>query len=259
MLTPDIDIVRAAPPRMELRADGDGGMPTMEVRFSQFGTWYEVDSFWEGQFLERTERGAFAQTIREDGDGVKVLFNHGFDPQIGDKVLGPVDDLREEDDSPVGVVPLFDTAYNRDLIPGLDAGVYGSSFRMRVLRDEWNDEPEPSEHNPKGIPERTIKQVRLFEFGPVTFPANPDATAGLRCMTDTYYDRLRQRDASAVEAVARAAGVRLPDLTGRPGARSAGGGDSDAKPGDGDAPTTPTPRQRLDEGALLLRRIKKHE
>src|SRR5690606_13328279 len=155
MLAPDIDIVRAAPPRMELRADGEGGMPTMEVRFSQFGTWYEIDSFWEGQFLERTARGAFAQTIREDGAGVKVLFNHGFDPQIGDKVLGPVDDLREDSDSPVGVVPLFDTAYNRDLIPGLDAGVYGSSFRMRVLRDEWNDEPEPSEHNPKGIPERT--------------------------------------------------------------------------------------------------------
>lgn len=256
MKAPQIDLVRAAPPRMELRADGDGGMPTMEVRFSTFDTWYEIDSFWEGSFLERTHRGAFADTIREDRESIKTLFNHGFDPQIGDKVLGQITDLREDTDSPVGVVPLFDTTYNRDLLPGLAAGVYGSSFRFRVTGEEWDDEPGTSEDNPKGLPERTITKVRLMEFGPVTFPANPDSTAGLRCMTDTYYERLRQRDTSAFEAAVRAAGVSIPDFTGRPDARSAGGGDSDAEPREGEALTTPTPRQRLDDGALLLRRIK---
>jgi hypothetical protein len=251
---PQIDLVRAAPPKMELRADADGGMPTMEVRFSTFDTWYEIDSFWEGEFLERTKRGAFAETIREDRDSIKTLFNHGFDPQIGDKVLGQITDLREEPDSPVGVVPLFDTTYNRDLLPGLDAGVYGSSFRFRVTGEEWDDEPGAADHNPRGLPERTITKVRLMEFGPVTFPANPDATAGLRCMTDSYYERLRQRDTSAFEAAVRAAGVTIPDLTGRPGARSAGGGDPDAEPREGEA-STPTIKQLLDDGELRLRRI----
>ena len=112
----------------------------MVVRFSQFDTWYEIDSFWEGTFLERTVKGAFKQTIKEDRDQVKVLYDHGFDGQIGNKVLGPITDLREDDDSPVGEVPLFDTSYNRDLLPGLEAGVYGSSFRFRVTADKWDDE-----------------------------------------------------------------------------------------------------------------------
>jgi hypothetical protein len=30
------------------------------------------------------------------------------------------------------------------------------------------------------LPERTIKELRLFEFGPVTFPAYQSATAGVR-------------------------------------------------------------------------------
>jgi HK97 family phage prohead protease len=188
-----------------IKAEDDATMPTMELRFSAFGTWYEIDSFWEGRFLERTEKGAFAKTIKENRDRMRVLFDHGFDPQIGNKVLGPIEDLREEDDSPVGIVPLFDTSYNRDLQPGLEAGVYGSSMRMRVIKEEWNDEPGKSDHNPEGLPERTIKEIRLAEFGPVTFPANPDSTAGVRSLTDTFYEQLRARDPHMVDEVARSA------------------------------------------------------
>lgn len=252
-LSPEVAVIRAVADTPEFRAASQGGdLGTLVVRFSRFNTWYRVDSMWEGTFLERTLPGAFAQTIAEDRSGMRVLYDHGFDPQIGNKVLGPITDLREEADSPVGDVPLFDTTYNRDLLPGLQAGVYGSSFRMRVLEESWNDEPGMSAYNPQGIPERSITRVKVMEFGPVTFPANPDSTAGMRSMTDQYYDRLRQRDTSAYEAAARAAG--LPDLTGRPDARSAGGGDFGTKPGNGTAPT-PTTQQRLDDGTLRLRGI----
>ena len=233
----DLDVVRAAPPRaIEMRVAADGGMPTLVSRFSPFGVWYEIDSLWEGRFLERTVRGAFRKTMREQRASVRVLFDHGHDPQIGSKVLGPVADLREDEDSAVGEVPLFDTSYNRDLLPGLKAGVYGSSFRFRVIRDEWNDEPGRSEHNPEGLPERTIKEVRLFEFGPVTFPANPDATAGVRSgvrsLTDSYYEHLRARDPQRVEhLLARARALRTPDA----GAARTG------TPADGAAPTTAAP------------------
>lgn len=190
-------------------------MPTMEVRFSAFGSWYEIDSIWEGNFLERTEFGAFAKTIEESGAQVKVLFNHGFDPQIGQKVLGVPESLTEEKDSPVGMVPLFDTSYVRDLLPGLEAGAYGSSFRMRVIRDEWNKNPERSEYNPRGIPERTIKEVRLFEFGPVTFPANTSSTASVRSMTDAYIEGMRSVDPMWVDEQTRARDHRRtsPDRT----------------------------------------------
>lgn len=203
---PGLEVVRdvLAPVRAK-RADGEAasGMPTMEVRFSAFGNWYEINSFWEGEFLEQIQRGAFAKTMKESRSAIRTLFNHGFDPQIGDKVLGSIEDLREDDDAAVAVVPLFDTSYNRDLLPGLEAGVYGASMRMKVVKDMWNDEPEPSDYNPRGLPERTILEVRLFEQGPVTFPANPGSSTGIRSATDFYYERLRSQDPQRVEALAR--------------------------------------------------------
>lgn len=209
----DLDIVRMWAPAPELRAasEDSDSLGLLDVRFSQFDTWYEIESFFEGRFLERTVKGAFRKTISERGDQVKVLYDHGFDPQIGNKILGSIESLSEKKSGPLGVVDLFDTSYNRDLLPGLRAGSYGSSFRFRVIKDEWNDEPGRSDHNPDGIPERTIKEVRLYEFGPVTFPANPASTAGMRSATDDYYEHLRSASPRQYDdLVARARELRTP-------------------------------------------------
>jgi len=184
-----------------VEAHGEG-MPTMTGRFSTFGDWYEVNSMIEGHFLERVGDRAFVKTIRESRDQMKVLYDHGQDPQIGNKILGPIEDLRSDASY---VVPLFDTSYNRDLAPGLKAGVYGSSFRFTVEKDEWDHTPETSDHNPDGHPERTITEARVYEFGPVTFPANPNATAGVRSTTDTFYQR--SRDPEAFESLLRTAQI----------------------------------------------------
>jgi HK97 family phage prohead protease len=252
---PDIDVIRAMDARgPELRsAERADSLGTLTIPFSPFNTWYEVNSRWEGRFLERTTPGTFADTIAKDRGIMRSLFDHGHDPQIGNKVLGPIVALREDATSPVGEVELLDTGYNRDLLPGLKAGVYGSSFRMHVQADAWDDNPPRSEHNPDGIPERTITRVRALEFGPVTFPANPAATATVRSGTDYYYDQLRNRDTSAFEAAARAAGWIPADLTGRPNAWSVGGGDSGGRP-DSQKPAF-NHRQRLDDGALRTRGI----
>jgi HK97 family phage prohead protease len=213
----DLDLVRALNPATEVRAADEGGMPTMVVRFSAFNAWYEINSYFEGKFLERTVKGAFRKTIKENRSNVKVLFDHGFDYRIGNLPLGVISDLREDSDSPVGEVPLLDAPYVRDLLPGLEAGAYGSSFRFRVIKEEWNDEPGRSDHNPDGLPERTIKEVRLFEFGPVTFPANPESTAGIRCLTDQYYERLRQGNPQQYdELLSRARALRTPEQAAAP-------------------------------------------
>lgn len=218
----DLDIVRTW--HLQVRADeesaSDGTLGTMEIRFSMFNTWYEIDSWWEGRFLEQTAKGAFKKTIsdhngrKNESAGAKVLFNHGHDFHIGDKLLGGIRSLTEEKTSPLGIVDLDDTSYNRDLLPGLKRGGYGSSFMFRVIRDEWNDEPGKSEHNPEGIPERTIKEVRLFEFGPVTWPANPESTAGMRCVggTDSYYAAERSRNPGRVDILrSRVERLRTPE------------------------------------------------
>lgn len=208
----DLDLVRAMPARTLVRAAGADGMPFLDVAFSPFNRWYEISSWWEGDFMERTVRGAFAKTMKEQRDNVKILYDHGYDPQIGNKVLAAVEELTEDADTARGGGELLDTSYVRDLLPGLQRGVYGSSFRFRVIKDEWNDEPGVSEHNPKGLPERSITEVRLFEFGPVTFPANPEATAGVRSLTDAYHERARSRDPQRYDdLVARARAIRTPN------------------------------------------------
>jgi HK97 family phage prohead protease len=191
-------------PRLTPRADApavaaadtpdDGRLGTLEVNFSTFNSWYEIDSFWEGTFLERTVPGAFKKTIAERGSQVKILFNHGMDLNIGDKVLSVPEVIEERADSPYLEGPLFDTSYNRDLLPGLRAGAYGSSFMFEVLGETWNNEPEASADNPQALPERTITEVRLHEAGPVTWPANPEATASLRSGVDWYAEQVQQRD-----------------------------------------------------------------
>jgi HK97 family phage prohead protease len=250
----DIDVVRAVDMAQEFRgpvAESDG-IGLLTGHFSVFDTWYRVDSKWEGTFLERTAPTAFTQTIAEDRGNMKVLFDHGFDPTIGNKVLGPIRDVRPDQRGAYYEVPLFDTSYNRDLLPGLKAGVYGASMRMKVLDDTWDDKPTRSASNPDGIKERTITRAAVMEFGPVTFPASPGASAGVRSMTDQFYDQLRQRDSSTYEAAVRAVERIYPDFTGQPGARSAGGSEPDAKPRSGEA----SPRIKAAQARDRLLRLK---
>ena len=182
---PRENLIRAQAHGYELRHTDDGP-PTLFGHFARFEEWTEIDSLWEGRFMERIAPGAFKRTINNNRNHMRVLFNHGSDPSIGDKVLGAITDLREDEEGAYYEVDLHDTSYVRDLLPGLEANQYGASFRFRVMREEFDDRPELSEHNPEGIPERTIKEAEVMEFGPVTFPAYAGATAGVRSLTDQY-------------------------------------------------------------------------
>ena len=203
---PGVDILtrgRFDADALELRADADQDESTLAGHFSVFNSWYEIDSFFEGRFLERIVPGAFARTIKNNRSSIRVAFDHGFDPQIGDKPLGPIDVLREDSVGAYYEVPLLDTDYNRDFVlPALQGrtmdgrrlgSVLGASFRFRVIAESWNEEPGKSRHNPGGIPERSITEARVFEFGPVVYPASPEATAGVRSLTDHLMDRAARR------------------------------------------------------------------
>lgn len=187
---------RGAPPRdglvraitgCEIRDNGDSGPGTLVGYLAVFNTWSEINSAHEGHFMERMAPEAFDKTLAENGARTKVTFNHGKDPQLGDKVLGIPTVLAPDAHGVRYEVPLFDTSYNRDLAPGLKAGAYGSSFRFNVLNEDYNRRAKASDYNPKGLPERTVREVHMPEFGPVTFPAYPTATAGMRSLTDRFY------------------------------------------------------------------------
>jgi HK97 family phage major capsid protein/HK97 family phage prohead protease len=185
---PRDDLVRAVFPGPEFRAstDAEGGAPRLVGHFARYNEWAEIHSDYEGHFLERIAPGAFARTIQEDRAGMRVLFQHGRDPQIGDKPLGPIEELEEDEEGVRYVVRLLDTSYNRDLEPALREGLYGASFRFSVREDKWVKAPARSKDNPDGLPERTIFDLRAREFGPVTWGAYANATAGIRSLTDSF-------------------------------------------------------------------------
>lgn len=195
----------------ELRTEGADNTPVMEGHFSVFDNWYEINSSFEGRFLERISPGAYKKTFKDDasrknaGEKIKCLLEHGHDPQVADKPLGVPRVLEEDGHGARYEVPLLDTSYVRDLRPALEAGAYGSSFRFRVLQDEWIEEPERSDWNPNRIPERTIKEVKVMEFGPTMFPANSESSAGLRSTTDEYYEALKRRRPEEFETALRSA------------------------------------------------------
>jgi HK97 family phage major capsid protein/HK97 family phage prohead protease len=171
----------------EIRADeGSNGPGTLYGYLAVFNEWSEINSIHEGHFMERLAPDAFNRTIANNQTRMKVTFNHGKDPSLGDKVLGIPTVLEPDAHGVKYEVPLFDTEYNRELAPGLKAGAYGSSFRFNVLAEDFNKKPTKSPYNPNGIPERTVREVRMQEFGPVTFPAYPNATSAMRSMTDEF-------------------------------------------------------------------------
>lgn len=165
------------------RAEGDNlpSRPVLEGDFAVFNEWTEINDMWEGTFMERIAPGAFERTFKEDRANIRLLFQHGRDAMLGSKVIGSIETLEETKTGAHYIAPLF-RGLPELLLEGLaaDPSQYGASFRFEPLSEVWVDQPKPSDYNPRGIPERTLTELRVAEFGPVTFPAYTSATAGLR-------------------------------------------------------------------------------
>lgn len=179
---------------VELRNEDDDVAPgTLYGHFARFNEWTKIDSVFEGTFMERIAPGAFRKTFSENRGRIRITLNHGHDPELGDKPIATPETLREDEAGPYYEAPLLE-GVPRLVVSGLRAGQYGASFRFRVTRDDFDRRAGQSEYNPEGLPERTIKEVELFEFGPVTYPAYAGATAQMRSLTDDYLRALIPRD-----------------------------------------------------------------
>lgn len=182
------EIIRAVAPAVRLRAAGEEGedsRPVLFGHFARFNEWTEIDSWFEGHFMERIVPGAFKKTFKDRRDQIRVLLQHGRDPELRDRPIAEPEVLIEDEEGGYHESRLFD-GLPTIVMEGLRAGQYGQSFKMEILREEFVEEPGSSEHNPKGIAERTIKEIRLFEYGPVTFPAYANTTPGVRSLTDEF-------------------------------------------------------------------------
>jgi HK97 family phage prohead protease len=227
----------------ELRSADDDGR-TLEGYAAVFNSPTRIKDF-QGEFDETILPGAFRRSLQTRTPVLQ--WDHGKDPRIGTAPIGAIEDLREDDHGLFVRARLFDDPDLNRIRQAIAAkAVSGMSFRFGVpdKGDTWTSRT--------GQPQlRAIRDADVHELGPVVFPAYAGTSVGVRSL-------LAQLDADDHAALIHelAAEVRLAvdlqDLTGRPGARSAGGGDTDAE-SELSAPTSY--RQRLDEGALRVRGI----
>lgn len=151
---------------MEIRVD-DGEKPKLVGYAAKTGVW--ADLHW---FKEKIKKGAFSDVLEDD---VRCLKNH--DPNL---ILGRTtnETLRMEENT-VGLHyedDLPDTNVGRDIREEVKRkDITGCSFAFRVAEDEWKYFED------ERVPERTIiKLKRLFDVGPVTYPAYSDTTVAAR-------------------------------------------------------------------------------
>lgn len=191
----------------------DGGKPPVIAGYAAVfydpadaGTEYQIYD----DLVERIMPGAFDRALREDD--VRGLYNHDDNLPLGRTGAGTmrlsVDDrgLRYEIDPP-------DTQAARDLLVSLGRGdVTGSSFSF-LPRDTTTRRVEKLY-----VLERN--DVRLFDVGPVVFPAYAGTEAGVRSAAGhseaarrevERYEHLRQVVRTALRARARAITTQLAD------------------------------------------------
>lgn len=121
-------------------------------------------------FRERVSPGAFTDTLTNDD--VRALIDHDTARIIGRNRAGTLR-LKEDERGLLIEVDIPDTSVGRDLIVSVNRGdITGQSFGFTTLTDEWNVE--------NGEDVRTLRKVKLYDVGPVTYPAYPDTTIAVR-------------------------------------------------------------------------------
>jgi HK97 family phage major capsid protein/HK97 family phage prohead protease len=164
---------------------GDGH--TLSGYAAVFNQDTEINS-WEGKFTERIAPGAFKKTLRENKPILQ--FNHGRDARTGQVPIGVFTELKEDDHGLAVEARLFPNDLVEPIRQAIEGGaVTGMSFSFRVMRDEWRDKDgkvlrgdalrKVLWDGADGL-SRTIKEVQLFEAGPVVTPAYSGTSVGVR-------------------------------------------------------------------------------
>lgn len=171
--------------------EGDGN--TLDGYGAVFGSPTRICS-WEGMFDEEIKRGAFKKSLSERTPVLQ--FDHGRHPMVGSIPLGYFETLAEDARGLHVVAPLHDNWLVQPVRDAIKSkAIPGMSFRFSVVKDEWRtaagevltDESEiarllwsATEDAPSTILKRTLLEVKLYEVGPVVFPAYADTSVGVR-------------------------------------------------------------------------------
>jgi signal peptide peptidase SppA len=169
---------------LTLVPDAGDARPILAGSFGPFEEWVEINSVIEGNFMERFAPGCYEKTIHERRKTMRCLLRHGLDPLVGKNPIGKIRQLFEDGSAARYEVELYELPPL--IMAGLRDGQYGSSHLFRPVKQEFVARPRKSEHNPKGLPECTVTEAYVHEFGPCPFPVYQSTTASIRSATDDW-------------------------------------------------------------------------
>lgn len=160
---------------IEKRADGGAKLTGYAAVFYD-GTPGTQYSLWPG-VVERVMPTAFDRAAAEDD--VRGLFNHDVNQVLGRTRAGT---MRLSVDN-VGLAYEIDVPASQSaLVESVERGdVTGSSFSFDVLSESWTRETTADGIE---IEVRQVQDVRLYDIGPVTFPAYESTSVGVRVSGD---------------------------------------------------------------------------
>lgn len=197
---------RALTGSLEVRKSEDG--PTKIIGYAV--RWGQLSNplGWFQDFQEQFQRGAFTKALAEKRDQIYAAWNHD-----SGQILGRSPSTLKLEEDEIGLRYEIDPPSWADkYVESIERGdVRGSSFIFRPVQQAW-DESNPD------MAIRTITEAELYEVSPVTTPAYPTSSVGVRSMEDVYkeYKESRQKsDEPKVDELKQKQRQRELELLGR--------------------------------------------
>jgi len=130
-----------------------------------------------GGFREQIAPGAFAEALK--ADDVRALWNHNPDYVLGRNTAGTLILSEDERGLAIEIIPP-DTQLARDLMTSIERGdVSQMSFAFSIRGKEGQNWGKDEIGRV-----RTLKNVRLYDVSPVTYPAYEQTEVAIRAMRE---------------------------------------------------------------------------
>lgn len=190
-----------------LRAKKDDAPKTIEG----YGALYNNETVIGMWFREVILPGAFSESVKNDD--IRVFFNHDPNYILGRTSAGTATVEEDADGLRYVATP---PAARADVIESIERkDVTGSSFQFSIEGPD-DEEWDYSEIKQGKLPLRKIIKARLYETGPVAFPAYEDTTVSARAAQRVeeakQAEQERQAAAAAAEAAPAAADAAVAEL-----------------------------------------------
>lgn len=169
----------------EVRVDQTDGKRTIEGYAALFNTPTDL-----GGFREVIIPGAFSRALKEQQD-VRALINHDPNMVLGRTASGTLE-LTQDEKGLKFRVQMPDTTYAHDLMESMSRGdINQCSFGFMAVDQNWTDSMAnpayaDADDNGQRVVVRELKDMDLLDVSPVTYPAYPETSVGLRSLLNLY-------------------------------------------------------------------------